>query len=368
MPPMSLMIKPVSGLCNLRCRYCFYEDVAKNRAQKSLGVMDLNTLEVLIRRAFAYADQQISFAFQGGEPTLAGIDFYRAAVRLQRKYNGRGLTVHNAIQTNGFALTDELCAFFAAEKFLIGVSLDGDRETHNGMRMDAAGHGTYDAVVAGIDKLKQHGADVNILTVVTEQVARRGAEVFDALAHYGYLQFIPCIDGFGEPPGPHSLTAESYGQFMIDTFDRYARALRRGQPVSVRNLDNLLQMVRGVPPEHCGMRGTCGRYFLLEADGSCYPCDFYVIDDWRMGSVKEKSFQSLAKSEVAERFVRMSHPVAEGCSGCPYFRLCRGGCRRDREPFMGDGPSQNRLCAGYKLFFSARWDDIHRLAEEVFKQ
>ncbi len=367
MPPLSIMIKPVSGLCNMRCAYCFYEDVSEHRQVKSLGRMDLETLEMLIRRAFAYADGSVSFAYQGGEPTLAGLDFYRTAMRLQAKYNTRGLRVDNALQTNGLLITDEFAAFLAEHKFLVGVSLDGSRETHDALRRDAGGAGTYDRALAGIERLKAHGVPFNILCVVTKEIAERGAETFDALAPYGYMQFIPCLDGFDEAPGLHALTAEAYGEFLKVTYDRYERQMRRGKPVSVRIFDNYLQMLAGYPPELCGMRGVCGRYFLVEADGSVYPCDFYVLDEWRLGNVREDSFARLARAAVGDTFVRRSAAPDPECLACQWKDLCRGGCRRDREPFLeADGRfARNRFCAGYQAFFAHAYDRMVRLQKEL---
>ena len=150
MPPISVMIKPVSGACNMRCKYCFYHDVMDHRAQKVLPKMTLETLDNLVRRAFVYAEGSVSFAFQGGEPTLIGLDFFEQLIRLQKKYNTRRIQVHNAVQTNGLELNDELLDFFAREHFLVGVSLDGDAENHDLMRLDIHGKPTYHKIVERI--------------------------------------------------------------------------------------------------------------------------------------------------------------------------------------------------------------------------
>lgn len=365
MPPLSLMIKPVSGLCNQRCAYCFYEDVSAHREAKSLGRMRRDTLETLVRRAFAYAEGSVSFAFQGGEPTLAGLGFYRELIALQRKYNARGLQVHNAIQTNGLTLDDGFAAFLAENHFLVGVSLDGEKETHDCLRLDADGKGTHDRVMRGIALLEKHRAQFNILTVVTRRVAERARETFEALARFGYLQFIPCIDGFDGQAGSYSLTPALYGSFLKTTFDCYERAHRRGKPVSVRVFDNLIQLLAGYPPEHCGMRGVCGRYYLIEADGGVYPCDFYVLDAWRLGNIEDQSFHKLAKSEIGDRFIETSRHQDAACAACTWYPLCRGGCRRDREPFVAGRPGPNRFCESYQMLFADAYDRMVRLKNDL---
>ena len=368
MPPLSMMIKPVSSACSMRCRYCFYADVSDRRAVKSYGVMNADTMTALVRRAFAYADGAVSFAFQGGEPTLAGVDFYREFVRLTRRYNARGLPVNWALQTNGYDLPDELCDFFAENHFLLGVSVDGTRDIHDALRLDARGEGTYDRVMENIARLKRHGVDYNVLCVVTEPVARQGAACWDALSEHRYIQFIPCIDDFGGARQDFSLTAESYSQFLIDTFDRYEAAYRAGRPVSERRLDNYMLMLLGQRPEHCGMAGQCGLYFLVEADGGVYPCDFYVLDEWRLGSVNESGLLRMEKSERAQTFRAMSLNMPEKCAMCPYFALCRGGCRRDREPWQNGLPAENRFCESYRRFFDERLPRMEKLARDIARR
>ena len=365
MPPLSIMVKPVSGACNMRCGYCFYRDVSSRREKENMGKMSPETLEALIRRAFAYADGSVSFAFQGGEPTLAGLSYFQDAVRLQKKYNARNVAVHNAIQTNGYDLTDGMISFFAENGFLVGVSLDGDRECHDRMRLDREGNGTWERVQRNIERMARAGCMVNILTVVNRYVAQRPKETWEALSGYGYLQFIPCLDDMDQAPSPHSLTAEDYGRFLIGTFDLYEKAWRAGRPVSVRNFDNYIGMLLGQPPENCAMGGQCGVYYLIEADGSVYPCDFYVLDEHRMGNINVDSFHRLAVSPVAERFRRASYPVDGACRACPYVGLCRGGCRRDREPLNSGRDPRNRYCQAYKAFFGKCLGRMETMARDV---
>lgn len=368
MPPLSLMVKPASGLCNMRCTYCFYQDVSQHRSHCSYGIMSAETLENLIRRAFAYADSEVSLVFQGGEPTLAGKDFFRRLLALEERYNLRGLAVRHAIQTNGYALDEEWADLFLAGNFLVGVSLDGTPALHDAARLDALGQPTYQRVTRNIAMLKRKGVPYNILCVVSESIANDAAGVFAALREHQYLQFIPCIDPFDGGKTPWTLQPETYGKFLIDTFDMYEAAWVKGKPVSVRTFDNWVGILLGQVPECCSMRGQCGVYYLLEADGSVYPCDFYVLDHLRMGNINVDSFHKLARSPVAAAFREASHMVAEPCQACAWYPLCRGGCRRDRETACPGQLGMNRLCGAHRAFFSARMNRLEKLAERIARQ
>lgn len=368
MPPLTLMIKPASGLCNLRCSYCFYADVTARRETASYGLMTDATLENLMRRAFAYADGFVSFAFQGGEPTLAGKDFFRRVLALEKRYNSRGLQVHNSIQTNGYTIDAEWVRIFREGQFLVGVSVDGTQALHDACRLDAAGHPTYDRVMQSLELLRQGGVDYNILCVVNQLIAQQPRAVFENLKRHGYLQFIPCLDDLDGSSGPYSLDPLTYGHFLIETFDLYEKAWRQGKPVSIRHFDNWVGMCLGQPPESCAMGGRCGQYYLLEADGSVYPCDFYVLDAWRMGNINETTFARLSRSPVGEAFRKVSWEVDDACRACPHYALCRGGCRRDREPVVEGHPALNRLCPGHKLFFDARGQRLQALARQIASQ
>lgn len=364
MPAVSIMVKPVSGACNMNCRYCFYSDVMARRETAVYPKMSIEALEVLVRRAFRYADGPVSFSFQGGEPTLAGPEFYDALVRFERMYNTRGLPVHNAVQTNGYALSDELIALFARERFLLGVSLDGDAVAHDRMRPDRAGAPTFDRIRDNIARLGAAGVEFNVLCVVNDYVARRPAEVFAALAPFRYLQFIACLDDLDGTKQPHSLTPEGYLHFLKETFDLYERAFFGERPVSVRNFDNYIGILLGVPPENCAMSGACGQYFLVEADGGVYPCDFYVLDSWRLGNVLETPFNRLAASETARRFREESLALPEECRRCKWVRLCRNGCKRERDPQTG----RNRWCACFRSFFEYAAPRMLKIAERMRAQ
>ena len=202
----------------------------------------------------------------------------------------------------------------------------------------------------------------NILCVVTERMTAQARQVFRALREHAFLQFIPCMDsGRGDP----FLTSRSYGKFLIELFDCYEQAYYSGNPVSIRTFDNWLAMARGYPPESCAQSGRCTRVSLIEADGSVYPCDFYAVDAWRMGNIHEASLARLEKKEAARRFVQ-AKPLPEKCRQCPWHFLCRGGCRREREPHPESAGDISRWCDGLQLFFDQRGTHLLALARRVY--
>lgn len=365
MPPLTIMVKPVSSDCNMRCRYCFYSDVAARRECASMGRMSDSTLENLVRRALRYADGKVSFVFQGGEPTLAGLDFYKKLVHYEKMYNAKGVQVSNAIQTNGYSISDEMIDFFVRESFLLGVSFDGTPEIHDSIRVNAAGKGTSPRVMDTLQRLCRSGAEFNILCVVSKYVAENPEEVFNGLAPYSYIQYIACMDDLDGHHRDFSLTAEAYGNFLKRSFDLYYQSFKMGHFVSIRNFDNYLAILTGRQPESCGMGWSCARYYLIEADGGVYPCDFYVLDKWKMGNINDSSFYSLANSPVAQKFVDESHHVNNECRSCQWYFLCRGGCKRDREPFTDGRPGLNNWCTAFKALFSYACPRMKEMAESL---
>ena len=384
MPPISVMIKPVSGLCNMRCEYCFYADELAHRGEGIFSPMGEETLEILIRRIFAYADDFVYLAFQGGEPTLAGAGFFQKVLELEGRYNSRLLPVHHAIQTNGLSLDGEMITVLKKGRFLVGLSLDGTKKIHDARRQDRFGEGTYDRVLETAGKLRRAGIDYNILCVVGKAAAQHAGEIFDALAPHGFLQFIPRLEPFEDENRVKGhadmsdavgecqaydrdvLTAEDFGHFLVETWRCYAHRIRSGHYVSVRAFDNWINMLSGRPPENCGFAGCCSPNYLVESNGNIYPCDFYALDEWMLGNIKETNFKRLANSEKMKQFCESSRIPDPACLFCPYGAICRGGCRRDREPVQTDGSyGKNRLCTGYRLFFENCLKDMQRLQQEL---
>jgi len=356
MPPVSLLIKPASSSCNLRCAYCFYHDVSSKREVRNYGLMALETLETLVRRALEEAEGAVAFAFQGGEPTLAGLPFYRAFMEYVAKYDTGRVKLSFAIQTNGMLIDDEWAAFFAANNFLVGLSLDGNRDIHDLHRVDAKGKGSFQTVMHAAGCLTKHKVSFNILCVVNRMTARHIDKIYTFYKKSGFrwLQFIPCLDELGEERGqnPYSITPALYETFLKTLFDRWYADFMANDAVSIRHFDNWLSIMLGHPPESCSMNGVCASYFVVEADGSVYPCDFYVFDKWRIGNIGQDGFAAMRASAVAQRFIQESTNVQDECKACGYYQLCRGGCKRDRALLPDGAYGLNEFCAAHKAFFA----------------
>lgn len=357
------MIKPVSGACNMRCTYCFYADEMAHREGGSYGCMTLDTLETAVRRVLRAAEGEAHFVFQGGEPTLAGLPFFEALIRFERRYAPQGLRVFNAVQTNGLELSDELIALFARERFLVGVSIDGTQAIHDQRRVDRAGDGTYARVERSLERLSQAHVDFNVLCVVDGEVARHPQEVYRALAPYRWLQFIPCLDPLDGRPGEFALTADEYAAFLIQTFDLYEQSQQTGHPVSIRSFDNWVGMLLGHPPESCALSGVCGRSLMMESDGRVYPCDFYGLDEWCLGNIREEPFRRMLTCSKEAQFVEASLPVPKMCRACRWYPLCRNGCRRER--VSRDGEWITRWCSAHRAFFEYAYPKLVKVAERI---
>ena len=369
MPALSLLIKPASGNCNMRCRYCFYADELDNREIRSYGKMSVDTMHTIVDKAMEYGDYECTIAFQGGEPTLAGLDFYRDLVAYVTAHEKpKKLKIHYALQTNGYLINEEWAAFLGENHFLVGVSLDGIKEIHDRYRLDAAGKGTYQRVISAIRLLEKHQVEYNILTVVTAATARNGQKIYNYFKknHFGYQQYIECLDPIGEEPGQHeySLTPEKYGEFLKSMFDAWYLDMRSGTYVYNRYFETLMMIMAGQQPESCNMRGVCGKQWVFEADGSVYPCDFYALDQWRLGNIQENSFEEMDEKRDGLGFIQWSMRQQEDCQKCRWFGLCRNGCRRNREPVTAEHTNRNYFCKSYQMFFEyayPRLEEIYQL-------
>lgn len=365
--PLSILIKPASGLCNMQCRYCFYCDVAENREIRLYGIMTDSTTDALVRRSFEYADAPVSFAFQGGEPTLAGEDYFRSFIEKVGFYNKSALPVSYSIQTNGYNLSDEMCGIFAEHKFLVGLSLDGTSALHDSARVSRSGEGTFERVNESVKKLKKYNIDFNILTVLTENNAKNISKIYNYFRsrNFRFIQFIKHIDGFGceAQKSVYSLTQKRLSSFLNTAFGYYYEDIIAGKYISVREFDNFVRLAMGQAAECCGMNGSCPPNLVIEADGGVYPCDFYVLDEYSLGSIIDTPIKELLDSEKSHEFRRRSVKVDEKCKKCRFFRLCRGGCARYREPYGDDGLSLNKYCESYMTFFERNADKIIHLAK-----
>jgi len=368
MPPVNLLIKPASSLCNMRCRYCFYCDVAENRNTASYGIMSPAVTEALVKNVFAHAKGSVSISFQGGEPTLAGAGYFRHFHEMVDKYNTARLPTAFSMQTNGYRMPEELAQILAEHKYLLGVSMDGMGKLHDILRPDSREEGTFRRVNETLHTLEKYGIDYNILCVITEQIAKNGAEVYKYFRsrNFKFVQFIPYVPDFGRESENHpfTLTNKQYARFLSTTFRLYYEDFCRGQYISVRQFDNFIRLAAGMPTECCGMDGICHANLVVEADGSVYPCDFYVLDEWKMGNITTDPIPTLQEAAAAKTFVEVSKPMDPACRNCPCLPICRGGCRRHRETADG-GIGLNRYCEAYKSFFTENAARIRDMASRI---
>lgn len=340
MKQRSLMIKPASSLCNMRCAYCFYADVASNREVRSYGRMTEETLrQVLVsaRRDLSAGDA-LTVAFQGGEPTLAGLPFYAAFFRMADElFDGVRLSV--AFQTNGLLLDEAWCALFRERDVLVGLSIDGDNAMHNACRVDAGGKGTYARVRRAMTLLKRFGVRFNVLTVLTASIARHPAKVWNWIVAEGidHIQFIPCLDALGaNERSPFALTPARFCEFYAGLFPLWARAIDAGRYVSVKLFDDLCNLYLHGEPTACGITGRCALQYVVEANGDAFPCDFYVLDEYRLGSLTEHSPEELAPNGQPFLETGRAYAAEEPCKSCRYGATCGGGCKRLKDSMYLD--------------------------------
>lgn len=349
MPPLSIMVKPASSLCNMACEYCFYHDVSSLRTVENLGVMAKDTSEKLIKSALAFANgESIAFAFQGGEPLLAGRDYFQHFVDTVKQYNLKNSPIYYSLQTNGTLIDQSWTSFFAKYQFLIGLSLDGNFE-QNKFRVDRKGQNKFYKILTAATLFEQYKVEFNILTVLTGYAAQYIEAIYRYLAHekgFRYLQFIPCLRPFDDnSENDLYMTDEQYAHFLIHGFNLYVKDYMRENYVSIRQFDNFVRLYLGQHAEQCGMTGHCTHQFVVEGNGNIYPCDFYCLDEWLLGNIHDISLSEMANSKKAKDFIRESIAVPEKCKQCKFVSICRaGGCKRTR--------ADRDYCKAYQAFFS----------------
>ena len=361
-PAFHVMVKPRGAICNLNCRYCFYLRKENLYSGSSFRMSD-EVLEEYTRQYIA-AQQvpEVTFAWQGGEPTLMGLDFYRRAVELQQKYSKPGLLIRNAFQTNGILLDDEWCSFFHEHNFLVGLSLDGPRHLHDVYRVDKGGQPTFDRVMAAVALLKKHRVEFNILACVHAANAGHPLQVYRFLRDevgVTFIQFIPIVE---KQPGAgrrgemavssRSVSGRQYGNFLIAIFDEWLR--RDVGRVFVQIFDVSLAAWMGQRPGLCVFEPTCGQAMAMEHNGDLYACDHFVEPRYYLGNITRTPLADLVASPKQHTFgLDKRDKLPHDCRVCPVRFVCNGGCPKDRLLRTPKGESGlNYLCEGYKAFFT----------------
>ncbi len=352
-----VIAKPCGAACNLSCDYCFY--LSRERLYPGAGLrMSQDTLENYVRQHIeANCAPEVTFHWQGGEPTLMGLDFYRRAVELQRKYARPGTRILNTLQTNGTTLNGEWCGFFRENRFLVGVSLDGPRARHDAYRKGKGGGPTFDAVMAGIALLREHGVEWNVLTCVHAANADCGLEVYRFLrdeVRAFMVQFIPVVEpgAGGEGAANRSVTGPRYGRFLITVFDEWVR--RDVGRVFVQIFDVALGVWLGLPSTLCVFSETCGDAPAMEHNGDLFSCDHFVDPGHKLGNIGQRHLGDLVASPRQRAFGEdKSRTLPRFCRQCSVRFVCNGGCPKDRSGTSPDGePGLNVLCQGFRAFFT----------------
>ncbi len=332
--------------------------------------MSDGVLECLVKSYMNLRFEQSGFAFQGGEPTLMELDFYKRLVQLQQQYGSQGQMVSNALQTNGMLLDDEWGKFLAEYKFLVGISLDGPKKYHDHYRIDRAGNGTFDRVMAGIEACRRNHAEFNILVLLNHINVQCPDELFDFFTGLGvrYLQFVPCVEKSEDDPhtaAPYSITPQAYGRFMTRIFDRW---LDHGvQKLSVRLFDSILNFLLGGPHTECTFGRRCADYIVIEHNGDAFCCDFYVTGETKLGNIMETPIEQLAGGNVKRAFNRKKMDIDNKCLVCRHLDICRGGCPKDRAMLTGTHKVPSYFCEGYKIFFDHALPRLRAIAQNVQK-
>ena len=375
--PFHILAKPIGSICNLDCHYCFYldrESLFPQHKKASDFRMSDETLEEYIKQYIqCQPGPAIHFGWQGGEPTLLGLNFFRRVVELQKRYAEPGKQIHNMLQTNGTLLNDAWCKFLADEKFLVGLSIDGPKELHDRYRVTRGGKPTFDQVWRGLDLLKQHHVEFNTLTVLSRELAYHPLEVYEFLREHcsPYIQFIPLVERDAaarlKPPAnggrlpilereptvePWTVEPLQFGKFLCEIFDRWVR--RDVGRTFVQTFDVQALLWAGYGSSLCIFSETCGRAMAIEHSGDVYSCDHYVSPDFHIGNIHEATLTNMVESPKQRKFgLDKRSTLPKYCQQCEVRFACNGECPKNRFILTPDGePGLNYLCAGYKLFLN----------------
>jgi uncharacterized protein len=379
-PRIHVLAKPTGATCNLACSYCFFLDKELLYPESKFRMSE-ETLEAYITQLIeTHHSSEVTVAWQGGEPTLMGIDFYRKAIQLQEKSRRPGMTFENTMQTNGTLLNDEWCQFFKENNFLIGLSLDGPRHLHDFYRVDKGGAPTFDRVMHGLRLLQKHGVEYNILTAVNHINADHPVQVYRYLRDEvgtKWIQFIPVIERMnpgglnliqlGDHVSPRSVHPEQFGRFLIQVYDEWLDN-DVGQ-IFVQTFEATLRNWMQLPSSGmCVFDKTCGYGLALEHNGDLYSCDHFVEPGYLLGNINQVHMRELVSSDEQHIFgVNKRDALPKFCLECPVLFACKGECPKNRFLLTPDGePGLNYLCSGYKAFFQHADESMKVMAMLMF--
>ncbi len=353
--PFMVMAKPAGPQCNLDCTYCYYLEKERLFPKASRYRMSEETLRAYISSFISSSPGPIvHFGWHGGEPTMAGLDFYRKVVSIQEELLPVGWTALNNLQTNGTLLDDRWGSFLARHRFSVGLSIDGPAFTHDASRPDKAGHPTHERAMRGLGVLRSHGIDPDVLCTLNSVTAAHPDEVYDFFLSESvrWLQFLPVLKREDDGSiSPLSVSPQAMAEFLNRIFDRWVR--NDVGRIGIQNFLESLLVFSGQPANLCVMAETCGRVLAMEHDGSVYSCDHFVLPGHRLGTLPNDGLGTLVESPTQLSFgLSKKESLTAYCRACPYLFACNGGCPKDRSAVSPDGePGHNQLCEGYRSFF-----------------
>ena len=366
MKPFSLLIKPSGPDCNLDCKYCFYSHKS-SLFGKSTHRMGDDVLDRLIKDYLSLNFPVSSFAWQGGEPTLMGLDFYKKVVELQKEYGQDGQAVSNALQTNGVLLDEEWCRFLCEYQFLVGISLDGPKDYHDFYRLDHAGNGTFDKVMVAIKTCRRHKVEFNILVLLNNKNVIAPDELFDFFTglKIKYLQFVPCVEKDMKTGqiADYSITPQQYGEFLCRIFDRWNEY--GPEKLSIRIIDSMLNYLVHGRHTNCTFNRKCEDYIVIEHNGDAFCCDFFVDQQHNLGNIIDSPIKELVRNDKKLRFASLKNKIHNKCLICRHDRLCNGGCLKDRIMTSDGFANPSYFCQGYKTFFDHAVGKLSQFAAEI---
>ena len=367
----STMAKPIGSICNLNCDYCYYIDKQRFYGRKQM--MSETLLETYIKEYILTNEiPEVTFVWHGGEPLMAGLNFYKKAIEFQKKYNTESKKIVNTLQTNGTLINEEWCKFFKKNNFLIGVSIDGPEDIHNAYRKNKIGINSFERVMRGINLLKRYNVDFNTLTVVNNLSEGRGAEIYQFLKSIGsqFQQYLPCVDYLSQDEkfedrsvivspvavetqgvlAPWSVSALGYGRFLIDIFDVWVR--RDVGTTFVQLFDMTLCAWCGMEPAVCAYKESCGDVLAIEHNGDIYSCDHFVFPENKLGNINEQKIVEMLRSKQQVKFgLNKRNTLSRECLRCEYYFACRGECPKHRHIETADGDKKFTLCDGIKMYY-----------------
>ena len=363
-PLESVLIKPAGPDCNLGCTYCFYLEKAELFKEQSVHRMSDEVLEELIRQVMSQSGPQVSLGWQGGEPTLMGLDFYKKAVAFEQKY-GKGKSVGNGLQTNGLLINQEWAEFLKQYDFLVGLSLDGPKHVHDNYRLTKNGQPSWDIVMKSLDTLQNAGVAVNAMCCITDYSADYVEELYEFYKSVGltWMQFIPVVESDKKDPrkaADFSLTDEKYADFLMDLFDLWINDFEDGVPTTnIRNFESIFHTYVGMQAPECTLRKECGIYTTIEHTGDVYSCDFFVEPKWKLGNIMQGRLIDMLNSKKQAQFGAMKAQLPRKCKTCTWYKHCFGGCTKDRVKDVRD--------SGMPRFCQSTIDFLE-YADPVYKQ